>query len=75
VPTLTTRATSSSGSTLTGDQGDDHGRDRLTLLTLPTLAEIDGGGLVLMTRASTPTAYVDAVQLLTASSSRPRRHY
>ena len=43
--------------------GDDHGRDRLTL---PTLGDIDGAGLVMMTRATMPTACGDAVQLLAA---------
>jgi hypothetical protein len=86
MPTLTTRATKSTGSARGDDQGDDHGRgwadilsvhaDRLTPLTLPTLGDIDGGGLVMMTRATTPTA-CDIVPLACSppSSSRPRRHY
>jgi len=50
MPTLSTRATTSTGSARGDDLGDDHGRDRLTL---PTLGDIDGGGLVMMTRAMT----------------------
>lgn len=53
VPTLTTTPTTSTGSARGDDLGDDHERDRLTL---PTLGDIDRGGLVMMTRATTATA-------------------